>query len=166
MTPRPHAELLELARGILPVFSGSRLVAMRELLGRTQAEVAEAAGVSPSALSQAERGATTLSAANIVQVALLFEVSPAAFVERPEPGVDLVPQFRHLRRTPKREQLKAMQFVYAAAQVAKVLQESVQFPEPFEFSSPVDPDRGIGEIGTSGRACRSPDQGSNGHTAR
>ena len=146
MTQRPHAELLEVARSVLPVFSGSRLVAMRELLGWTQGEVAEATRISPSALSQAERGDTTLSAANIVLVAWLFEVSPEAFVEQPEPEVDLVPQFRHLRRTPKREQRKAEQLVYATAQVAKVLQESVQFPEPFEFSEPVDPDLPIGEV--------------------
>ena len=146
MTQRPHAELLEVARSVLPVFSGSRLVAMRELLGWTQGEVAEATRISPSALSQAERGDTTLSAANIVLVAWLFEVSPEAFVEQPEPEVDLVPQFRHLRRTPKREQRKAEQLVYATAQVAKVLQESVQFPEPFEFSEPVDPDLPVGEV--------------------
>ena len=145
MTQRAPTGLLEVARSVLPVFSGSRLVAMRELLGRTQAEVAEATGISPSALSQAERGDTTLSAANIALVASLFEVSPEAFVEQPAPRVDLVPQFRHLRRTPKREQRKAEQLVYATAQVAKVLQESVQFPEPFECDEPVDPDLPIEE---------------------
>ena len=56
MTQRPYAELLEVARSVSPVFAGSRLVAMRELLGWTQAEVAEATQISPSALSQAERG--------------------------------------------------------------------------------------------------------------
>ena len=137
---RPRAELLEVARRVQPVFAGSRLVAMRELLGRTQGEVAEATGISPSALSQAERGDTTLSASNIAQAALSFGVSPEAFVEQPAPRVDLAPQFRHLRRTPKREQRKAEQLVYATAQVANVLQESVRFPEPFEFFEPVDPD--------------------------
>ena len=145
MTLRSPTDLLEVARSVLPVFAGSRLVAMRELVGRTQAEVAEATGISPSALSQAERGDTTLSAANIALVASLFKVSPEAFVEQPEPEVDLVPQFRHLRRTPKREQRKAEQLVYATAQVANVLQESVQFPEPFECDEPVDPDRPIEE---------------------
>lgn len=118
---------------------------MRELLGRTQGDVAAATGISPSALSQAERGDTTLSAANIVRVASFLEVPPAAFVEQPEPRVDLAPQFRHLRRTPKREQLKAKQLVYATAQVAKVLQEYVQFPEPFECDEAVDPDLPIEE---------------------
>jgi len=145
VTQRPSAELLEMARSVSPVFSGSRLVAMRELLGRTQGDVAAATGISPSALSQAERGDTTLSAANIVRVASFLEVPPAAFVEQPEPRVDLAPQFRHLRRTPKREQLKAKQLVYATAQVAKVLQEYVQFPEPFECDEAVDPDLPIEE---------------------
>ena len=145
MTERPYAELLEVARSVSPVFAGSRLVAMRELLGCTQGEVAEATRISPSALSQAERGDTTLSAANIARVASFLQISPAAFVEQPEPQVDLIPQFRHLRRTPKREQRKAEQLVYATAQVAKVLQESVQFPEPFECDEPVDPDLPIEE---------------------
>ena len=145
MTLRPPTDLLEVARSVVPVFAGSRLVAMRELVGQTQAEVAEATGISPSALSQAERGDTTLSAANIALVASLFKVSPEAFVEQPEPEVDLVPQFRHLRRTPKREQRKAEQLVYATAQVVKVLRKSVQFPKPFDCDERVDPDLPIEE---------------------
>ena len=146
MTQRPHTELLDVARRVQPVFSGTRLVALRELLGWTQLELAKATEISPSALSQAERGGTTLSAANIVLVARLLEVSPEAFVDQPEPRVELVPQFRHLRRTPKRDQRKAEQFVYATARVVRVLQESVRFPEPFEFESPVDPDLPMGEV--------------------
>ena len=145
MTQRPPAELLEVARSILPVFSGSRLVAMRELLGWTQAEVAAAARISPSALGQAERGDTTLSAANLARVASVLEVSPTIFVEQPEPQVALIPQFRHLRRTPKREQRKAEQLAYATARVVKVLRKSVQFPEPFDYDEPVDPDLPIEE---------------------
>ena len=145
MTQRPHAELLEVARSVSPVFAGSRLVAMRELLGRTQSEVAAATGISPSALSQAERGDTTLSAANIAQVASFLEVSSAAFIEQPEPQVDLIPQFRHLRRTPKREQRKAEQLVYATAQVVNVLKESVEFPKTFDCEERVDPDLPIDE---------------------
>ena len=66
----------------------------------------------------------------------------------PEPQVALIPQFRHLRRTPKREQRKAEQLVYATAQVARVLQESVQFPKQFKFKFKprVDPDRPAAEI--------------------
>ena len=134
------------ARRILPVFAGTRLVAMRELLGWTQAEVAEFTGISASALSQAERGDTTLSAANVVEVASLFGVSPDAFVEQPAPKVDLEPQFRHQRRTPKRDRLRAERLVYATARVVRVLQESVEFPEPFEFDMAVDPDLPIEEV--------------------
>ena len=145
MTQRPHAELLEVARRVQPVFAGTRLVAMRELLGWTQGEVAEATRISPSALSQAERGDTTLSATNIARVASFLKISPAAFVEQPEPQVALIPQFRHLRRTPKREQRKAEQLVYATAQVVKVLKKSVQFPKSFDCDEAVDPDLPIEE---------------------
>lgn len=131
---------LAAARRVLPVFDGSRLVAIRELLGLTQANVAEATGISAPALSQAERSETKLSAANVVLVAYVFGVSPEAFAERPEPSVALAPQFRHLRRTPKIEQRKAERLVHATAQVALVLRESVQFPRPFDFAHQVDPD--------------------------
>lgn len=141
-----NVELLAAARNVLPVLSGSRLVAMRELLGHTQAHVAAATGISPSALSQAERGETTLSATNVARISSLFGVSPESFIEFPEPQVDLAPQFRHLRSTPKREQRRAEQLVYATARVVNTLQEYVQFPKPFEFDSPVDPDRQIEDV--------------------
>ena len=94
-----ESEAMEAARRVAPVFSGPRLVALRELRGETQAAVAAAAGITASALSQAERGDTALSSANIAKVAQFFEVSPGAFAERREPGLEMKPQFRHLRRT-------------------------------------------------------------------
>jgi Zn-dependent peptidase ImmA (M78 family)/transcriptional regulator with XRE-family HTH domain len=152
MTPPPASNdraLLAAARRVLPVFSGRRLVAMRELLGLAQADVAAATGITASALSQAERGATTLSATNLVRVALLMEVAPDAFAERPEPRFDLDPQFRHLRRTPMRQQRRAERLVHATAQIATILREVVEFPEQFSFAHPVDPDRPIDEVAGS-----------------
>lgn len=141
-----HEELASAARRVLPVFSGPRLIAMRELLGWTQAEVAAATGISPSALSQAERGDTRLSAANVTVVAAFLGVAPEAFAEQPEPHIALKPQFRHLRRTPRVERCKAERLVQATAQVAKALREAVRFPDPFDFASGVDPDLAISEV--------------------
>lgn len=141
------SDQLAAARRVLPVFAGSRLVAVRELLGQTQAEVAEATGISPSALSQAERGDTTLSAASIAQVAAHLGVSPEAFAERRDLELQMKPQFRHLRRTPVREQRKAERFVLAAAQVADLLRDRVEFPsEPFSFDHQVDPELPVDEV--------------------
>ena len=135
------------ARRVLPVFAGSRLVAIRELLGQTQAEVAEATRVSPSALSQAERGDTTLSAASIARVASHLGVSPEAFAERRDPELQMKPQFRHLRRTSVREQRKAERFVLATAQVASILRDRVEFPgEPFSFDCKVNPELPIDDV--------------------
>ena len=135
------------ARRVAPVFSGTRLVALRELLGETQATVATAAGITASALSQAERGDTALSAANIAKVARFFGVSPAAFADRSEPDIGMKPQFRHLRRSPVREQRKAEQFVLATARVASVLRDRVDFPaEPFSCSCAVSPEEGIEDV--------------------
>ena len=135
------------ARRVLPVFAGSRLVAIRELLGRTQAEVAKATGISPSALSQAERGDTTLSSASIAHVASHLGVSPEAFVERHDPELRMKPQFRHLRRTSVREQRKAERFVFATARVANILRDRVEFPgEPFSFAYSVNPEERTDDV--------------------
>ena len=49
----PKRETIEIAaRRVAPVFSGRRLVALRELRGDTQAAVAAATGITASALSQ------------------------------------------------------------------------------------------------------------------
>ena len=139
-------ELIATARRVVPVFAGSRLAAMRELLGLAQIKVADDAGITPSALSQAERGNTTLSAVNLARVAQLFGVSPEAFAERPEQEIELAPQFRHLRRTPVREQRMAKQLMRATATVARVLRDEVGFPEPFGFTYRVDPDQPIDKV--------------------
>lgn len=129
-----------------PIFSGPRLVSLRELRGETQAAVAAAAGITSSALSQAERGGTALSAPNIAKLAVHFGVSPKAFAERREPVVEMEPQFRHLRRTSVRDQRKAVQFIRATAAVASVLRDRVQFPEPFSFIHQIDPERHIDDV--------------------
>ena len=134
------------ARRVAPVFSGPRLVALRELRGMTQAAVAAEAGITASALSQAERGHTALSAANIARVAQLFEVTPDAFADRPEPDLQMKPQFRRLRQTPAREQRKARRFVVATAVVASILRDQVEFPKPFMFQYPIDPERRIEDV--------------------
>ncbi|MDE0699219.1 MAG: XRE family transcriptional regulator [Acidimicrobiaceae bacterium] len=134
------------ARRVAPVFSGRSLVALRELRGETQAAVAEVAGITASALSQAERGHTTLSVGNIARLAQYFKVSPAAFTERRELELQMQPQFRHLRSTSVREQRKAERFVIATAQTASILRDLVDSPEPFSFTYPVDPELPIDEV--------------------
>lgn len=147
MPPAPEIEAIEkAARRVAPVFSGPRLVALRELRGVTQAAVAAAAGITASALSQAERDKTALSAVNIAKVAQFFEVSPDAFSERHEPDLEMQPQFRHLRRTSVREQRKAERFVLATARVASILHDRVQFPQPFMFTHPINPQRQIEDV--------------------
>ncbi len=136
----------EAARRVAPIFSGPRLLALRELRGETQAAVAAAAGITASALSQAERGGTALSAPNIAKVAAYFEVSPGALAECSDPQVEMEPQFRHLRRTSARDQRKAEQFIRATARVAGVLREQVEFPEPFSLKCPVDPEQRIEDV--------------------
>lgn len=142
-----ETETLEVAaRRVAPVFSGRRLVALRELSGETQAAIAAATGITTSALSQAERGVTALSAANIAKVAQIFEVMPDAFAEVIEPELKMKPQFRHLRRTSMREQRRAERFVLATARVADILRDWVTFPDPFSFTHRVNPEMNINDV--------------------
>ena len=119
---------------------------MRELHGMSQAAVAEATGITSSALSQAERGDTTLKPPNIAKIAHLFGVAPDAFAERREPDFAMEPQFRHLRRTPARERRRSEQFIRAAALVAVHLRSEVRFPEVFDFTQDVDPDKPVADV--------------------
>lgn len=142
----PPDEQVEAARRVLPVFAGARLLALRELSGNSQKDVAAAAGITSSALSQAERGGTTPSAINLARLALIYDVSPDAFASKPEPVFEMQLQFRHLRRTPKRERLSAHRMVDAVEEVARYLQRHVVFPEPFSFTCPLDPTRPVDEV--------------------
>ncbi len=141
-------ELVDDARRVLPVFDATRLGALRDLHGWDQADVADAVGITASALSQAENGATTPSATNLARLALIYSVEASAFAQRPQRTIALEPQFRHLRRTSKREQRKAEQFVYAIVDVATILRQEVDFPEPFKLSIPIDPDAPMGLVAT------------------
>ena len=105
---------------------------MRELLGWTQGEVAEETGISPSALSQAERGDTTLSAIQhrLGSQIVSWRCSPEAFVE--QPAATCGPRASVPASAPYAQassSAKAEQLVYATAQVVNVLKKSVEFPK-------------------------------------
>ena len=138
--------VVEEARSVVPIFSAARLLALRELDGRSQAELADAAGITPSALSQAERGLTTPTAATLARLAGELGVQPTAFADRLQPTTAMEPQFRHLRRTPKKTRRQAEQLAYATASVAEVLRRYVDFPSTFDMSIPVDPDASIDRV--------------------
>ena len=135
-------EMLAAARRVQPVFSGAQVVATRELVGLSQADVAARVEISVSALSQAERGRTRLSIASIAVVAAALGVAPDAFVARDEPSVGLCPQLRRLRTVPARDQRRALRYVQASVRVVRVLREVVVFPDLFAFEHPVDPAAG------------------------
>lgn len=60
--------------------------------------------------------------------------------------MQMQPQFRHVRRTPKREQRKAGQLVQATARITDLLRTRVDFPDRFQFAYPVDPDAPIESV--------------------
>lgn len=140
-------EGLQRAHRVVPVFDGERLRSLRELVGRVQAEVAEQAGITPSALSQAERGVSTPTAGTLIRLADVLEVPVEAFTRRPGPSSELNPQFRHLRRTAQRERRRALRFVEATAAMLKALANRVQLPMPFSFVHALSPDAAIAAVG-------------------
>ncbi len=139
-------EIHERAQRVIPVFDGDRLLAIRELIGGVQAEIAMHAGITPSALSQAERGVSTPAAPTLVRLADVLDVPIEAFSRRPGSSTDLNPQFRHLRRTPHRERRRALRFVEATDAVLKVLASRVQLPEPLAFEHRVNPEEAIDAV--------------------
>ncbi len=140
-------EMLARAQRAVPVFDGERLRALRELLGAVQADIAEQADITPSALSQAERGVSNPTAATLIRLAEALDVPVEAFSRRPGSNSDLNPQFRHLRRTPQRERRRALRFVEATDAMLRVLASRVQLPDPFTFESRVHPDDSIDAVG-------------------
>ena len=137
---------LRAAQRVGPVFDHERLVAARELLGLTQAELASRADITPSALSQIERGSSRPTAANLTRLAEELTVPVEGLARRPRPATDLNPQFRHLRRTPQRERRKALRLVEATNAVSKVLASHVDLPSPMAFTRPIDPDAPIADV--------------------
>lgn len=138
---------LQRALGAAPVFDGGRLRATRELIGASQGEIAEQVGITPSALSQLERNVSRPSARTLALLAQILDVSVDAFARRPEPRHDLAPQFRHLRRTSKRDQRKAQRFVEATEAILRVLASRVDLPSPFEFTQSIDPEQPAEVVG-------------------
>lgn len=139
-------ELIERAKRVAPVFDGERLLATRELWGRSQADVATAANLTASALSQAERGVSTPTPSNLASLSDVLRVPVEAFARRPTSTTRLDPQFRHLRRTPKRERRKAVRLVEATASIVDVLETRVQLPPPLALTCSVDPNAPVERV--------------------
>jgi len=135
--------MLPRAQRVVPVFDGDRLLAIRELIGGVQAEIAKAADITPSALSQAERGLSNPTAATLARLAEVLEVPVEAFSRRPGATSDLNPQFRHLRRTPQRERRRALRLVEATDAILTALATRVRLPEAFGFEHSLDPGQSI-----------------------
>lgn len=140
-------ELMARAQRVIPVFDGERVRAIRELIGGVQADIAKEAGITPSALSQAERGVSNPSATTLLRLARVLDVPVEAFARQPASSRDLRPQFRHLRRTSQRERKRALRLVEATDAVIRTLSSRVQLPDPFSFEQSVDPDQSIGTVG-------------------
>lgn len=140
-------ELIARAQRVVPVFDGERIRAIRELIGGVQADIAKQAGITPSALSQAERGVSNPSAATLLRIAQVLEVPVEALARRPASSRDLNPQFRHLRRTSQREKKRALRLVEATDAVIRTLSARVQLPDPFSYEHSVHPDYPIDGVG-------------------
>lgn len=137
---------LDRAQRVAPVFDSRRLLAVRELIGGIQKEIAVEAGITPSALSQAERGLSKPTAATLSRLADVLGVPVEAFSSRPEPTTGLPPQFRHLSRTPQKERKRAARLVEAAGAIADVVRSRVDLPAPFEFQRAIDPRSHVEEV--------------------
>jgi Zn-dependent peptidase ImmA (M78 family)/transcriptional regulator with XRE-family HTH domain len=109
-----------------PAFDRNRLRIARELAGSSQAQLAQAVGLTPAALSQFESGAARPSPETLARLSITLRV-PAAFFEQPmietHEGF-----FRSLRRTAVADRRRARAVAHLAHDLATHATATGHFP--------------------------------------
>jgi len=122
----------------------------RQLAGLKKSHLAELIGMSPASVTGWESGAKQPNRATVAKLALALGVEPQFFSGGPPPRVS-TPHFRSLRSTPQIAQDEAEAYGRFVAEVAGLLEASVEFPElllpdvPVEHNEPGGPERAARE---------------------
>lgn len=133
---------LKEAREVRRLFDGERLRVARELRGLTQKAVAEAADITPTAVGQFEKGATTPNARTLVNLAdaLRFPL-PFFRDDVAESDIDTPAFFRSLRSTSARQQRQARAFVELVREFTLALETQLELPRHDIPRHPMTPGR-------------------------
>jgi len=120
-------------------FNGERLTMARQLAGLKKSHLASLIEMSPASVTAWESGVKQPNRATVAKLALALRVEPQFFGGGAPPRVNK-PHFRSLRSTPQIAQDEAEAYGRFVAEVAGMLENAVEFPEPLLPDLPVDPD--------------------------
>lgn len=124
-------------------FDGQRLRMARELLGLSQEELATAAGVSASAVSQFETGSARPSPSTVASLARELGWDSAGFVKGSS-GTDKPAFFRSLRAAPALQRRQSRHYIQLVHDLVVELEKVVRLPivdiPRLSLEAPADPD--------------------------
>lgn len=120
-----------LAQTVSRAFDPARLLQARRLAGLSMTDTARAAGISPAAVGQYERGEITPRPDTALALARALKVPVGHFaLGRPRAHVDITQaSFRHLRSTTIAQQQQACAFVEQVWELSTRLEAYVEFPD-------------------------------------
>jgi Zn-dependent peptidase ImmA (M78 family)/transcriptional regulator with XRE-family HTH domain len=129
--PRDEDPNALLAQTVSRAFDPGRLLQARRLAGLSMTDTARAAGVSPAAVGQYERGEITPRPETALALARALKVPVGHFaLGRPRAHVDITQaSFRHLRSTTIAQQQQACAFVEQVWELSTRLEAYVEFPD-------------------------------------
>lgn len=120
------------ARAAAALFDPDRLKLAREAAGLTKAALAEAVGVTATAIGQFENQQHRPSAATVAKLAWTLDVSPGYFASRARP-VPLPTSeeafFRSMRATTRRQRRQASARAAMLAEISLILEDEVELPD-------------------------------------
>lgn len=130
------------ARQVRRLFDGTRLQVARELRGLTQRALADAAHVSPAAIGQFEKGATTPNSRTLINIAEAVRFPLPYFKnDVSDSRPDTPAYFRSLRSTSVRDQKQARAFVELVREFTLALETTVELPPNTIPRYPITPSR-------------------------
>lgn len=115
------------AEGVAPVVNPARLRLARELLGLTQGELGDLAGLSAATVSQLEGGKTRPTAPSLVAIAGATG-HPVEYFAHHRGDAEFTGFFRSLRSSPARERKRALAWAHLLHDFALALEVEVRLP--------------------------------------
>lgn len=141
---RPMNQVARAAR-VAPVLNPARVRSARELLGLTQGQVAERAGLSTATISNLEAGKSRPTAANLAALAEATDFPVEYFAHHRGDG-DFEGFFRSLRSSPLRDRRRATAWAHLVHDLAGALETEVRLPQVAIPELPTNEDTSWEEI--------------------
>lgn len=124
--------------GASALFDGGRLTLARQLAGLKKVQLAKLIDMTPASVSSWESGAKAPNASAIARLSFVLGVEPQFFsagaAAAPTPAL---PHFRSLRSTTQTAQDQAFAYGRLTADIAAIIEKSVEFPDRDLPSSPL-----------------------------